>query len=107
PLQRVGHHRYPLPFTSPGDDGLGGKATSYRVKVDGRGRDIGLGSPVSGGATVSKDVTRPAGSADLTLQAVDEAGNVGEPTDVFLIKPPAGKPACTAPRTTINPRTLH
>ncbi len=102
-LRPLGHGRYHLSFISPGDDGFCGKATSYRVKVDGAGRDIGLGAPVSGGSTVSKDVTLPSGAADLTVQAVDEAGNVGEPADVFLTR---GKAPCRSPRTTIDKSTL-
>ena len=102
-LKPLGHNRYRLSFTSPGDDGFCGKAASYRVKVDGKGRNLGLGSPVAGGSTLSKDISLPSGAADLTLQAVDEAGNVGEPADVFLTR---GKFACRSPRTTIDKKTL-
>ncbi|MBV9212534.1 MAG: hypothetical protein JOZ25_02695 [Actinobacteria bacterium] len=105
-LKPLGDNRYRMSFVSPGDDGFCGKAASYSVRVDGRSRDIGLGSPVAGGSTVSRDVTLPAGAGDVTLQAIDKAGNVGEPADVFLIATP-GKPACRAPHTTIDAKTLN
>jgi hypothetical protein len=49
--------------------------------------DLGLGTPAGGGGPFSKAVTIPAGAL-LTVQAVDEAGNVGPPAELAI--PAAG-----------------
>ena len=77
-LTSLGGDQYKLEFKSPGDDGFCGDPASYRGATKPAG--------VHGGDAVSLTVTLAAGSV-LRLQAVDDAGNVGQPA--LLVVPPA------------------
>jgi hypothetical protein len=121
-LAALGKGRYRLSFTSPGDDRFCGKAASYRTFVNGLPVALGLGAPVAGGTTVSKDVTLPAGAGFLTIQAVDDGkpgdntapkdnvnpGNVGQAAAV-AVPTPGGKKTCKGaqPATIISKRILR
>jgi hypothetical protein len=74
-LTSLGGNRYRLTFTSPGDDGACGTASAYRARVG--KAEVALGAPVAGGSTFSGEVTLPAGARKLTIQAIDDAGNLG------------------------------
>jgi hypothetical protein len=76
-LASLGGGKYRLTFTAPGDDGACGTPASYLTRVNGKVVALGLGAPAAGGTAVSREVTLAAGARKLTLQAVDEAGNVG------------------------------
>src|SRR5204862_4106642 len=56
---------------------------NYIFKVDGQRVNIEPLQPVPGGAAFSKDVVLPAGAV-LTVQAFDDAFNVGPPAQVAL-----------------------
>ncbi len=81
-LTSLGSGKYRLTFTAPGDDGSCGTPTSYLTRVDGKSADLALGQPVPGGSTFSAEVTLPAGARNVTIQAIDDAGNVGAPASV-------------------------
>jgi Subtilase family len=81
-LTALGGGRYRLAFTAPGDDGACGTPTSYLTRVNGKPAQLGLGSPVAGGSAFSAEVTLAAGARTLSIQAVDEAGNLGPKTNV-------------------------
>jgi hypothetical protein len=76
-LTALGSGKYRLTFTAPGDDGPCGTPASYKARVNGKVMDLALGAPVAGGSTFSKEVTLPAGARRLSIQAVDDAGNIG------------------------------
>jgi hypothetical protein len=76
-LTALGGGSYHLTFTAPGDDGSCGTPAAYLTRVNGKLVDLGLGSPVVGGSTFSGDITLPAGTRRLAIQARDEAGNLG------------------------------
>jgi hypothetical protein len=76
-LSPLGAGLYHLSFTAPGDDGPCGTPASYMTELDGIPLDLGLGLPVAGQTTFSADVALPPGSAQLSLQAIDAAGNIG------------------------------
>jgi hypothetical protein len=76
-LTSLGAGSYRLAFTAPGDDGLCGTPARYIVRLGGQETDVGLGAPAAGGTAVSREVTLPAGTRKLSLQAVDAAGNIG------------------------------
>jgi hypothetical protein len=85
--------------------------------------NLGLGAPVAGGKTVSKDVSLPAGSGVLTIQAVDDGkpgdntlpkdnvnpGNSGARADVAVPGSGGPKPPCkgVAPTSSIRKDDLH
>jgi hypothetical protein len=83
-LTSLGGDTYELSFTTPGDDGFCGTANHYLANVD--GRPVSLGAPGAARSKVTKQLILPAGAV-LTFQAVDEAGNVGQPA--VLAIPPA------------------
>ncbi|MCW3069626.1 MAG: hypothetical protein JWL67_2251 [Solirubrobacterales bacterium] len=76
-LTALGGGRYRLAFTAPGDNGPCGTPAAYITNVNGRTLNLGLGAPVPGGSAFSAEVSLPAGSRRLVLQARDAAGNVG------------------------------
>jgi hypothetical protein len=84
-LTSLGAGRYTLAFTAPGDNGPCGTPARYIVRVAGQETDIGLGAPAAGGTAVSREVTLPAGTRKLSLQAEDAAGNLG-PAVVVKVK---------------------
>jgi hypothetical protein len=83
-LDPLGAGRFHLAFTAPGGDGACGTPASYLVRVDGRRRDLGLGSPLDAGQALGRDVSLPAGARTLTVQARDAAGNLGPPASVSV-----------------------
>jgi hypothetical protein len=85
-LTPLGADRYKLSFKSPGDDGFCGDPASYR------GADKPAG--VHGGDAVTTELTLPPGSL-LRLQAVDEAGNVGQPAELVVPAATPGAPGQT------------
>jgi hypothetical protein len=76
-LTALGGGRYRLAFTAPGDDGSCGTPASYSTRVNGKPASLGLGSPAPGGSAFSAEVTLPAGARTVSIQATDEAGNIG------------------------------
>jgi hypothetical protein len=76
-LTALGAGKYRLAFTAPGDDGPCGTPASYLTRVNGKPASLGLGSPAAGGSAFSAEVTLPAGTRTVTIQAADEAGNLG------------------------------
>jgi hypothetical protein len=76
-LSALGGGKYRLTFTAPGDDGPCGTATSYLARVNPKGVAPTLGAPVPAGATFSQEIALPAGTRQLTIQALDDAGNLG------------------------------
>jgi hypothetical protein len=67
---------YRLSFTAPGDDGPCGTPAAYITSVNGKRVDLGL-HPAAGGSSFSAVVSLPPRTRKLSLQAVDEAGNLG------------------------------
>jgi Subtilase family len=122
-LRSLGGGRYHLSFTSPGDDRLCGTPARYRTLVDGKQVDLGLGKPVAGGKTVSKDVTLPAGAGALSVQAADDGkpgdgsqpkedvnpGNLGQAATVAVPPAHVPRPPCkgAAPSSSIKKTALH
>jgi hypothetical protein len=88
-LTPLGGDRYRLSFKSPGDDRFCGTPSSYRASAGGAAVD--LGAVAAGGATVTRDLTLPAGTL-LSFQAADDEGNVGAPAEVGVpvAVPPGG-----------------
>jgi hypothetical protein len=80
-LTALGGGSYRLAFTAPGDDGPCGTAATYLSRVNGKAAQLGL-TPVAGGTAFSATITLPAGSTRLTIQARDDAGNLGAPVTV-------------------------
>jgi Subtilase family len=76
-LSSLGGGKYRLTFTGPGDDGSCGTPASYLTRVNGKVLDLGLGSPVAGGAAFSAEIALPSTARRVSVQAVDEAGNIG------------------------------
>ncbi|MEA2153573.1 MAG: cell wall-associated protease, partial [Solirubrobacteraceae bacterium] len=76
-LSALGGGKYRLTFTAPGDDGPCGTATSYLARVNPKGVAPTLGAPVPAGATFTQEIALPAGTRQLTIQALDDAGNLG------------------------------
>jgi hypothetical protein len=76
-VSSLGSGKYRVSFTAPGDDGSCGTAASYLTRVDGKLTGPVLGPPVAGGNTFSAEVTLPSGARRLSIQAVDDAGNLG------------------------------
>ena len=74
-LTSPGGTSYTLTFTAPGDDGVCGTPASYIARAGKNPAEIG--GPAPGGAAVTREVTLPAGTRKLTVQARDEAGNLG------------------------------
>ena len=81
-LTSLGGGNYRLTFTAPGDDGPCGTPASYIAARRTAKRDLGLGAPAAGGTAVSREVTLAAGARRLSIQAVDEAGNLGPAASV-------------------------
>ena len=88
-LSPLGAGLYRLSFTAPGNDGPCGTPASYVTELDGTPLDLGLGLPVAGQTTFSADVALPPGSGQLSLQAIDAAGNIGPAGTIAL---PAATP---------------
>ena len=82
-----------LAWTAPGDDALCGTATSYVVKVDGDSVITGLPAPVAAGGAQTMSLTGLGTSFHtITVQAKDEAGNLGFPVQVTVGTPPVLEP---------------
>jgi hypothetical protein len=119
-LTRTGGRTDTLRFITPGDDGFCGTADHYLVTVNGASvspASIGLGTPGAGGSTTTAAITLPGGASQLTLQAVDAAGNLGAPATLNVPHPgrtstgggaaiglPARNAAAAAPGTTAGRR---
>jgi len=73
----AGRRQVPARVHGPGNDGPCGTPARYIVRLGGQETDVGLGSPAAGGTAVSREVTLPAGTKKLSLQAEDAAGNLG------------------------------
>jgi hypothetical protein len=76
-LSSLGGGRYHLTFTAPGDNGACGTAASYLLRINGKSASLPLGAPVAGGSAFSAEATLPAGARNLSIQAIDAAGNLG------------------------------
>jgi hypothetical protein len=87
-VHSLGGDSYNVSFVSPGDDRECGTAKEYVARAD--GAPVKLGDPVAGGQTFSGGATIPAGTHTLTVQARDEAGNLGAPARFDLISPSGG-----------------
>jgi len=77
-VSAAGNGLYHLTFTAPGDDGACGTPASYITRVDGKPAQLGL-TPIAGGSAFIATISLPAGARRLTIQARDEAGNLGAP----------------------------
>ncbi|MGH8540494.1 MAG: hypothetical protein ACRETW_08320 [Stenotrophobium sp.] len=76
-------------FVAPGDDGLCGTASSYRVLVNGQPAATRPPAPAAADTTQSFTLGGADASAQtVTVQAIDKAGNVGYPVSVSV--QPAG-----------------
>ncbi|HEY4452518.1 MAG TPA: S8 family serine peptidase [Solirubrobacteraceae bacterium] len=80
-LTPLGGASYHLSFTAPGDDGPCGTPATYITRANGKLVQLGL-VPVAGGSPFTGNVTLPAGTTRLTIQARDAAGNLGAPVGV-------------------------
>ena len=69
-----------LTFTAPGDDWYAGQVTKYRIST--RTASIEIAATQAAGQTQSLVI--PAGIDRATVQAVDDAGNLGRALDVDL-----------------------
>jgi hypothetical protein len=87
-VRALGGGRYSVSFTSPGDDRMCGTPAAYVARVDGQAVD--LGAPRAAGEKVTATVTLPGGARTLTVQARDEAGNLGAPATFALAGTPSG-----------------
>jgi Subtilase family len=76
-LFSLGGGNYRLTFTAPGDDGPCGTPAAYITRVNGKPVALGLGAPVPGGSSFSAEVALPSGSRKLSIQARDDAANLG------------------------------
>ena len=76
-LSALGGGNYRLGFTAPGDDGPCGTPAAYLTRVNGKPVQLGLGAPVAGGSSFSAEVALPSGSRKLSIQARDDAANLG------------------------------
>jgi Subtilase family len=87
-LTRTGHRKYKLTLIGPGDDGPCGTPTSYRTLINGGQHDLGL-TPVAAGSAFSASFTlkkHVPGIHQLTIQAVDKAGNFGPAVTVGVTR---------------------
>jgi hypothetical protein len=74
-VSSLGGGRYRVSFTAPGDDVGCGTPSAYIARV---GRtEVALGPPVAGGSAFTHEVTLPSGAKRLSVQAIDDAGNLG------------------------------
>jgi hypothetical protein len=76
-LSSLGGGNYRLAFTAPGDDGPCGMPAAYLTRINGKPVPLGLGAPVAGGSSFSAEVALPSGSRKLSIQARDDAANLG------------------------------
>ncbi|MDQ1397637.1 MAG: hypothetical protein QOG64_2896, partial [Acidimicrobiaceae bacterium] len=77
-----------LRFTSSGGDGACGQATSFRVTVNGQ-PIAGAPAPAPAGTAQAVNVGPISpGVSDIRIQAVDAAGNLSAPSDLFVGLPP-------------------
>lgn len=78
-LTKLPARKYKLEFKAPGDNGPCGTPASYRTFVNGTEHNLGL-TPVAGGSTFSAEITlakREKAIRQLSIQAIDAAGNIG------------------------------
>jgi hypothetical protein len=75
-LTSLGGGKYHLTFTAPGDDGPCGTPAAYIARAGGKKINLNL-TPAAGGSSFSAEITLPAGTRRFSLQAIDEAGNLG------------------------------
>jgi hypothetical protein len=80
----LGHHRYRLRFTGPGDDDRCGTPKRYVLDVNGHRSPVDLGTPRAAGAKVSRVITLPADARTVSVRAVDNAHNTGTATEASL-----------------------
>src|SRR5437899_11030480 len=69
-----------LRWTAPGGDGKCGRASTYRVLIDGRPAPIAAPPPQAAGRVETLSLAATSGL--VTVQAVDGAGNAGIPCGV-------------------------
>jgi hypothetical protein len=91
-----------LAFKIPGDDGFCGNPTDFVTKVD--GQTVNLNLPKTGGASFSQKVTLPAGAV-LSVQAVDDQGNLGQPVELAIPAAPGPSNPGGSPPGGGNPNT--
>ena len=65
-------------FTAPGDDWYAGRATSYRVTADGTTTTVAASVDAGG----RQSVPVPSDAQKVTIQAVDDAGNLSAPANL-------------------------
>jgi hypothetical protein len=78
-LTSLGRRRYQITFKAPGDNGPCGTPASYRTFANGVQRNYNL-KPVAGGSGFSGEIVlkkREPRIRQLSIQAIDAAGNVG------------------------------
>jgi len=75
-LSSLGGGKYQLTFTAPGDDGPCGTPAAYLTRAGGKKINLNL-TPAAGGSSFSAEITLPAGARRFSLQARDDAGNLG------------------------------
>ena len=71
----LGGGTYRVTFSAPGDNGQCGTPARYIARAGSTAVD--LGAPAPGASAVTREVTLPAGTRKLSLQAEDAAGNLG------------------------------
>jgi hypothetical protein len=72
----------------PGDDGPCGTPTTYRTFINGQQRELGL-TPVAGGSAFTANISlqkKVPAIRQLTIQAIDKAGNIGPAVTVGVHK---------------------
>lgn len=88
-LTVLSRRKYRLTFTAPGDNGPCGTPASYVTFVNGKRRDLHL-QPVAGGSTFSAEIVlgrRSGGIRQLSIEALDAAGNLGPAVTVGATRP--------------------
>src|SRR5207248_1328998 len=68
-------------IAAPGDDGPCGTPAAYLTRAGGKKINLNL-TPAAGGSAFSAEITLPAGARRFSLQAIDEAGNLGAQANV-------------------------
>jgi hypothetical protein len=81
-LRRLAGHRYRLSFISPGNNGRCGTARAYLLRRGHRVLRVRPGAPRAAGSRVTVTFSLAGPVRGLSLQAVDQAGNLGVPAPV-------------------------
>jgi hypothetical protein len=84
-IEHVSGNTWTVRFTAPGDDGGCGTPAAYLARVGGTAVD--LGAPAAPGTQVTRQVTLPAESGTLVIQARDGAFNFGAPAGLPFQRP--------------------